>query len=81
MLSGPKDDALTKFVSRPGERVTLIKFHIRPERMKSGTYEVSETYLKKVDRLVFWHEGGGVTVMDGPVAINDSAQVELSPKE
>ncbi len=67
VLSGAKDGA-DRHKPRSNQSAYLIKFDIQPERTKSGTYSLGG-FQKGLERVVFWHDGGGVTVMEGPVDI------------
>jgi len=47
---------------------TLIKFHIQAERTQSSSYQMGG-HIKGLDRVVFWHEGGGLSDLEGPVQV------------
>lgn len=74
-LSGPKNDQEKQYRLRDGERINLIKFHFEKESLKCGTYQSVETHLENVDRVVHWHEGGGVSVLEGPVEVNIGSEM------
>lgn len=67
VLSGLKDSSESHKPIKD-TYATLIKFHIQTERVQSGTYQMGGL-IKGLDRAVFWHEGGGLSVLEGPVQV------------
>jgi hypothetical protein len=77
VLSGPKNNELIKYKPREGGRATMVKFHIESERIRSGIYRSDEKSIKDVERIVYWHKGGGVSAMNGSVKIDIGNQVDV----
>ena len=66
IFSGPKSDPLRYNQPLEGTGITVVKFDITGDRSVTGTYGSHEN-LKKLDRLVLFHEDGEISVVDGPL--------------
>jgi len=81
VLAGPKNDPVRKLIRRDGGAVRLIKFNMEIGNVRTEIFELLDSQIEmdeskiglddeyeveNLDRIVFWHEGGGVTVLDGP---------------
>ena len=66
ILSGPKSDRLRFNQPLEGTGITVVKFDITGERSVTGTYSFNES-LKKLDRLVLFHQDGEISVVEGPL--------------
>lgn len=77
MFTGPKDNPALKMLPRDDEFITVLEFIIKKEHVLNKRTETVDNVIfqsgqiafKNLDRVVMWHENGGVTVLNGPVTI------------
>ena len=90
VMAGAKNDATQKFIPRDGEYITALKFNVTKEYVINERHEIIEkaiylsgkVKLENLDRIVFWHDGGGVTVLNGPAGMGarvDVGDVVITP--
>jgi len=75
--SGKKNDLGQKFIPRDGEYTIALEFDISKEHivilrqqvLDKFAYQSGDIKIDNLDRIVFWHEDGGITVLNGPAGI------------
>ena len=77
IYSGVEDDVAQKFIPRDGQYITTLNFDItkdygivkQRETIEKDIYLSGKIKLQNLDRIVFSHEGGGITALNGPAGM------------